>query len=110
MNTSQKQEELVKNIMQSGLECAMGGDPFKTAEENKILLESKYEQTISQNRRKIKKLISQHLTTIEQEIEKEHSENIKGWVHVQNDSIENYCSGLQFAIGSIRNHIKELGE
>lgn len=49
--------KLVENIMQSGFEAAMGGDPFKSEEENKVMLEKMYEDYVKKYTKKINLLI-----------------------------------------------------
>ena len=41
-----KNKELVKEIMQEGFECAMTGDIFKTDEENEIIRNKLYTDTV----------------------------------------------------------------
>jgi hypothetical protein len=39
--------KIVEDIMQAGFDCAMGGDPFKSPEENKKIQEKKYEVEVA---------------------------------------------------------------
>lgn len=46
-------EKLVKEIMQSGFDVAMGGTPFKSEEENRADQEKAYDETVEKNAQSI---------------------------------------------------------
>ena len=52
-------EKIVEEIMQEGFDVAMGGNPFKSQEQNKEIQERKYDEAIGKWSKIIEKAIQQ---------------------------------------------------
>jgi len=56
-----KIEEIVEDIMQGGFDCAMGGTPFKTEEENRKNNEISYDKCVEKYGQKLTNLIQKRV-------------------------------------------------
>jgi len=92
--------EIVKQIMQSGADVALGGDVFKSSEENKQLLEEEYANAVQSFPDQILALFSKELLEClpEEKIECVLTEGTKKY-NKNNGYPEDYCPPNENYVG-----------